>query len=85
MLQTEDILKQHKLLKHVVDLIAQGYIRTTIGKGLRAAYAELEAGTSIRKLYWKDLVRREGEECIQGKNGGEREIRTLGTVASTHP
>jgi zinc-binding alcohol dehydrogenase family protein len=56
--ETDDMIEQHHLLNHVADLIEQGYVKATTGKNLglinaenlRAAHAELEAGTVIGKL-----------------------------------
>jgi len=58
MFQAADMDEQGKLLSRVADLIDQGYIQTTVGKHLgsihaehlRAAHAELEAGTAIGKI-----------------------------------
>lgn len=54
----EDMQVQHELLDKVASLVEQGYIRTTAGKNLgainaehlRAAHAELEAGTAVGKI-----------------------------------
>ncbi|EAR09252.1 zinc-binding alcohol dehydrogenase family protein [Reinekea blandensis] len=58
MFQAVDMIEQHHLLNHVAELIDQGYVKTTLGKhlgtinatNLRAAHAELEAGSAIGKL-----------------------------------
>lgn len=54
----DDLQAQHDLLEIVAGLVDQGVIRTTLGKNLgrinaenlRAAHAELEAGTAVGKL-----------------------------------
>ncbi|WP_336368287.1 zinc-binding alcohol dehydrogenase family protein [Marinobacter sp. C2H3] len=54
----DDLQAQHELLETVASLVDQGVIRTTLGKNLgrinaenlRAAHAELEAGTAVGKL-----------------------------------
>jgi len=58
MFQTQDMDYQHALLNRVADLVDEGAIKTTIGKNigvinaenLKAAHAELEAGTAIGKI-----------------------------------
>lgn len=58
MFQTQDMDYQHALLNRVADLVDEGVIQTTIGKNLgainatnlKAAHAELEAGTAIGKI-----------------------------------
>lgn len=55
---SDDMQVQHDLLSEVAGLVDQGYIRTTAGKhlgainaeNLRAAHAELEAGTAVGKI-----------------------------------
>ncbi len=54
----DDMQVQHDLLETVAGLVDQGHIRTTVGKNLgvinadnlRAAHAELEAGTAVGKI-----------------------------------
>lgn len=58
MYQTDDMIEQHRILKRVADLIDSGTLKTTVNKvltpinatNLRAAHAELEAGTAIGKI-----------------------------------
>lgn len=58
MFDAPDMDEQGRLLNRVAELIDQGHIRTTVGKNLgainaehlRAAHAELEAGTAIGKI-----------------------------------
>ena len=58
MFETDDMIEQHRLLKHVADLVDNKKIKTTVGKhlgkinaqNLIIAHKQLEAGTAVGKL-----------------------------------
>lgn len=58
MFKTDDMIEQHRLLKHVADLVDSKKIKTTVGKhlgkinaeNLITAHKQLEAGTAVGKL-----------------------------------